>query len=167
MRKLIYVKVPVSLSNRFNTCSNFGTTTQLIVFVNAVQLDTIVKLLLVMVGLFKWENVLHVGLLKVGFASQSNVSTATKLKRFQSHYGCSPTVVSQMLHDMQRTVVPEARLDDNEIDIVYFLMSLYFLRCYPTANQIEALFNVSAVTSRKWIWFYVKKIQCMTKEKVT
>jgi hypothetical protein len=108
-------------------------------------------------------------LLKIGLnlvSCNSNENILTKVDNFKSFYGSDPNVVRLMLNDLQTTTIQAARLEANEIDIDYFLMSLYFLRCYPSEIQLGATFKVSKKTVRKWIWFYVKKIQLMKGDKV-
>lgn len=119
-----------------------------------------------MVPAIKWEHLLSIGLLQLGFEANSNASIATKISRFQSHYGCNPNVLSRLLFDMHMTTIPEAKIDQTTLNINIFLMCLYFLRCYPTEVQLEAKFKLSARTVRKWVWFYLLKIQAMSKQKV-
>jgi len=45
-------------------------------------------------------------------------------------------------------------------------MAAHFLKCYPKANEDEATFKLSDATIRKWIWFYIEKIQALKADKI-
>ena len=97
---------------------------------------------------------------------QGNVRRAQSLERFKALYGSNPNVYAAIFEDLQTTQIPEARVDPKVLCIDAFLMSLHFLKCYPTENQRSGLFKICEKTARKWGWFYCKKIQALKQEKV-
>jgi hypothetical protein len=104
------------------------------------------------------------GLELVGFAkSRQNVCDKKLLMNFTAHYGADPDVYSSLWNDVRLIVAPgEERL----LNLDHFLMSLHFLRCYPTAIQQEATFHLSIKTARKYTWFYIKKFAQLKAQKV-
>lgn len=90
----------------------------------------------------------------------------TNTQQFIDHYGCNPIVCVTIFEDLQTTDDVDARLDDNKIRIDGLLMTLYFLKVYPTEKRREATFDLSPKTMRDWVWYYLRKIQALKKEKV-
>jgi DDE superfamily endonuclease len=45
-------------------------------------------------------------------------------------------------------------------------MTLHFLKCYPTELQLAGIFGINEKSARKWVRFYVKKIQALKAKKV-
>jgi hypothetical protein len=107
------------------------------------------------------DEILAKGLELQGFertTRQSKASHSLNVSRFKSFYGSHPIVYAQLWEDLQTTAIPEARVDARTTTIDYFLMSLYFLKCY---------FKIGEKTARTWIWdFFIKKIQALKGEKV-
>jgi hypothetical protein len=87
-----------------------------------------------MVAILTADEILRKGLLLVGFdfRRQDKVSKASNLGRFRAHYGSNPVVYAQIWEDLQITVIPEARIDDKMADADNYLLSIHFLKCYPT-----------------------------------
>ena len=110
------------------------------------------------------DQVLHQGLNSVGFRNHrvQNVSRATNVERFRAHYGSNPLVYAQIWEDLQQLIHFEATAKDFHL----FLMSVHFLKCYPTEAQLAATFNVCEKTVRKWCWFFARKIQELKDHKV-
>ena len=48
----------------------------------------------------------------------------------------------------------------NKHNVDHFL-SLYFLRVYNIESRSAVKFNCNEKTWRKWVWIYVKAIQCV------
>jgi hypothetical protein len=101
---------------------------------------------------FTPDDILYTGLTLVGFTEdrlQVCRDTDTSLVQFRSHYGSKKSSChSELCEDLQTTNIAEARVDDMKVH--YFLMSIHFLKCYPTAEQQSALFKVDEKTARKW-----------------
>lgn len=121
---------------------------------------------LTMVVVFSADEILFRGLELGGFDSrrQKNVQRKTNLERFRALYGSNPVVYAEIFHDLQTTAITDARVDSPDVDSL--LMSLRFLRCYPTETQQSGTFSISDRSVRKWSWFYVKKIQALKADKV-
>ena len=57
-------------------------------------------------------------------------------------------------------------IDCADANLALFLMTIYFLKCYPTEAQVAAMFHVCERTVRQWCWFYATKIQLLKEAKV-
>jgi hypothetical protein len=116
------------------------------------------------------DEILAKGLELQGFertTRQSKASHSLNVSRFKSFYGSHPIVYAQLWEDLQTTAIPEARVDARTTTIDYFLMSLYFLKCYPKESKLAGDFKIGEKTARTWIWdFFIKKIQALKGEKV-
>jgi len=114
--------------------------------------------------------VLSRGLSLVGFDErrQGSVRRSKNIERFCTHCGSKPTVYAKLWSDLQQTAIPTAKIDlnDDHTCLEHLLMAVHFLKCYQKDNQSEATFKLSNTTIRKWVWFYVKKIQAMKEEKI-
>lgn len=108
------------------------------------------------------------GLKLVGYSKkrQSNVCAATLYERFRANYGSDPEVYAKLFVDLQTTPIPEAQVSEKDLCVDDFLMSLHFLKCYPTELQQEAIFKVCNKTARKWTWFYITKMHHLKQQKV-
>jgi hypothetical protein len=135
---------------------------------NAVDNSSHLVGLLLMVVTIPPKALMKRGLKLVGYSKkrQKNVCLDTSYDRFRAHYGSNPEVYAQLFIDLQTTTIPEANIAEKDLCIDDFLMSLHFLKCYPTELQQEALFKVSDRTARKWTWFYITKIHFLKQQKV-
>ena len=122
-----------------------------------------------MVVILTADEMLHQGLRHVGFELHRilNVSRRTNVDRFKSHYGSDPVVYAQIWEDLQFTTIPEARIDTRAVHSSHFLMTMYFLKCYPNEAQLAASFSICEKTVRKWRWYFARKIQALKSEKVS
>lgn len=97
---------------------------------------------------------------------QQNVSRLQNVSRFKALFGSDPVVYAQLWEDLQTTEIPGARIDGRATGIDHYLMAVYFLWCYPTESHLAGLFNICEKSVRKWIWYFVGKIQALKQEKV-
>ena len=115
------------------------------------------------------KEILQIGLRLVNY-SEGRISrakkTSTNTTRFKSHFGVNQIVAAQVFEDLQTTDHEEARLDEDKIEIKYFLQALSFLYIYETEQRREPVFDLSHKTMRNWVWYYVKKIQALKKDKI-
>ena len=118
------------------------------------------------------DQMLQTGLMLIGFkpCTVQKVSRSTNLKRFRAHYGSNPIVYANIWEDLCSSNNPDVQIDhtsNGDVDISLFLMSIYFLRCYPTETCLAATFGICEKTARKWSWFFAGKIQALKTEKVS
>lgn len=106
------------------------------------------------------------GLAFLGYQMNERSSEETWIRRFRAHYGSKPVVYSRIFADLQTTPIAEARVEGNKISLQYFLMTIYFLRHYPTELVLESRFKVSEKTVRTWVWYYVAKLKELKRQKV-
>ena len=130
------------------------------------QLDTLAARINTMLILTVNE-MMQKGLELSGFAlcRQQKVDPKTNLRRFKAYYGSAPIVYAQIWEDLQTTDIPEASISDENIDS--FLMTMHFLKCYPTEVQLAGTFKICERTAREWGWYYAKKVQALKSEKVS
>jgi hypothetical protein len=89
------------------------------------------------------DELMHIGLQLIGFAERRRqVCRETMLKRFRSHYGSNPIVYSELFEDLQTTNIENARIVGNAASIKYFLMSIYFMQCYPTEQELSMYWDM-------------------------
>jgi hypothetical protein len=85
---------------------------------------------------------------------------------FRTHYGSEPHVYKKIWLDLQVSSNDEARIPPGKLKLDYFLMSMYFLRLYPTQLELVATFNYCRETIDQWLWYYLEKIQALKDEKI-
>jgi hypothetical protein len=115
------------------------------------------------------QMMLYKGLKCVGFNQecQACVNCITNLERFCSWYGSNPIVYIRILHDLQTTNVPEARINSNEYCLKHFFMAIHWLKSYRNEDQQSGLFGFCNTTCRKYSWFFAEKIQALAAQKVS
>jgi hypothetical protein len=120
-----------------------------------------------MVVILTPDEMMRKGLELCGFDErrQNKVCRAKNIRRFKAHYGSSPVVYAQIWEDLQTTRIRAARIDGNAC-VDSFLMAIHFLKVYPTEEVLSGLFKICDRSVRKWVWYYVTKIQALKKEKV-
>ena len=65
------------------------------------------------------------------------------------------------------TQCSEAMSTRKSAHLCYFLMAIYFVKCYSIESQLAAVFNISELIVRKWCWFHIGNIQALKEEKVS
>jgi hypothetical protein len=115
--------------------------------------------------IFNADEVLRIGLLCAGFdtSRQLRVEGATNVRRFQSYYGSSNLVCSVMWEDL---VSSQDIKHPRNATFDKFLMALYFLKEYPTEEKLAGMWHTCETGARKWVWFYVEKVQALKAKKV-
>ena len=93
-------------------------------------------------------------------------SMKTKISWFKDYYGCRPSVVATIWEDLQTTTVDEARLDEDRLNPKHFLMALHTLKRYPTDNEREGPWDINRDEGRGSVWYYLRKLQALKKEKI-
>jgi len=111
---------------------------------------------------------LLLGLEMAGFDEQRRArrSMHSLIDSFTKWYGSNHIVVAKIWEDLLTTDNPQARIDKSMVNVEGFLISLHFLRKYPTEDDQEGIFGVCKKTARKWSWYYAGKIQALKTEKI-
>jgi hypothetical protein len=124
-----------------------------------------------MLVVYTANEILSIGLslTRIDAFRQEKVDRETNLDHFRSLFGSNPVVYAQIWEDLQTTDIHDARIDGAtaKTGIRYFLMSIYFLKNYPTGPLQESSFRVSVRTAHEKNWFFLKKIQALKEQKVT
>jgi hypothetical protein len=122
-----------------------------------------------MVMILAADEILRKGLTLANFSRRRqawSLLDSKSVERFKAFFGSHPVVYAAIWEDLQTTEIAEARIDDFKTNADQFLMAIHFLKCYPTEAQLAGLFQICEETARKWVWFYVKKIQALKRGKV-
>lgn len=113
------------------------------------------------------DELLEFGLNIAGFPIQrQQVCRKTLIARFVGHYGAKPVAYSMLWEDFQTTTIAAARIQEKDLSLDYYFMTLAFLKSYLTESQLSGMFKVSEKTARTWIRFYVHKIQALKPQKI-
>jgi len=101
------------------------------------------------------------GLELVGFnrRRQDRTRFKTNQRRFRSNFACDPRACRAAFLDLQTTVIPEARIDDP--DVRYFLISINWLACYRTEEEMAGYFDRDEKTLRNHIKKYVTALAAL------
>eukprot|EP00980_Cylindrotheca_fusiformis_P015196 scaffold4205_cov48-Cylindrotheca_fusiformis.AAC.2 len=94
----------------------------------------------------------------------SKSGTAEELLSLQ--FGVSAATASRVYADLQKTVVEEARIQGDNNQLRFFLMGLYYLRKYPTEDDLASRFNYSNFWAREKVWGTAKRIRALKAEKI-
>jgi hypothetical protein len=72
-------------------------------------------------------------------------SLSTNIDRFNTKFGVQPVTACMLYEDdLQKTNVDDARIDEpDKTTLKFFLISLYFLRKYPTEDILESTLDYS------------------------
>jgi hypothetical protein len=114
------------------------------------------------------DEILEKGLKIVGFPlRRQQVNRMTQIERFVGHFGSKPVVYAEIWEALQTTAIEDARIDDKDLHIKYFFMTLAFLKSYLTESQLSGTYRIDEKTARTWVRFYIKKIQALKPSKVS
>jgi hypothetical protein len=112
------------------------------------------------------DDMIAVGLNCIGFHPDRRLghNENTNMKHFLYAYGLSPTVCSIVFQEIQTRDIGLHQI--RKPKVTYFLMALYWLKCYPIEQQNAGLFGYHEDTVRKWVWKYCVAIQALKEYKV-
>lgn len=97
---------------------------------------------------------------------QKRFKQSIKLEHFRSHFGSDPVVYADIWEDLQTTNLPAAIMILKHSDVDSFLMTLHFLKRYPTEIELATRFNMNERTVREIIWKFARKLQALKTQKV-
>jgi hypothetical protein len=72
----------------------------------------------------------------------------------------------QIYEDLQQTTIDESRIIGSELQLRFFLISLYYLRKYPEEDDLESTFDYSKKYISDQVWKFVEKIRGLKKQKI-
>ena len=109
---------------------------------------------------------LRLGLNQLGYTDfrLDRVCDKTNLYRFESAFGASPLICSNIFRDIQLLDIGDAIIDNPRP--LYLLMGFYWLYRYPVEAMTAVTFKVDKDTVRKWVWKYCTAIQKLKPHKV-
>jgi hypothetical protein len=97
-----------------------------------------------------------------GFVRRNRVSLKTNEDRFLAHYGLRPNVAEKLWEDL---VAGDHIKKVSNINGVF--LALFFLFCYPTQQQMSAVFCMSCDVAGRTAWYFVGVIASMKDAKVS
>ena len=109
---------------------------------------------------------LTLGLNFVGYTPYRtrNHSATTNNNHFERAFGSSSKNCCSIFYDLQVLDIGEATIAKPKVS--HFLLSLYWLKKYPTEEDSAGLSGLDADTVRKWVWKYSTAIQALKTYKV-
>ena len=112
------------------------------------------------------EEALSKGLEYVHFGKkrQEKVRKEENIRRFQGNYGLSPIAVAKVVGDLQTLLDQEHRI--KKFNILYFFLTLHWLRAYPTYVVLEGPWNLCREIIGRTIKLYTKAIQRLKEHKI-
>lgn len=97
---------------------------------------------------------------------------------FKAIYGAHPLVLADIWEDLQTTTralptadnnnATPARIDTTKrwVHMKNFLRTMSFLRLYQTETQMKVQFGNTEKTIRKFVWYFLHRIQAMKADKI-
>ena len=111
-------------------------------------------------------DILTSGLQLVGYSikQQLRVKRQTNERRFKAHFGSCPLMCAVVWKDLQTCEKPLPSVSNKDFNL--FLMTLFFLKSYPTEEIMASRFHLHEQTVRKWLSFYVERLAALRKYKI-
>ena len=113
--------------------------------------------------------ILKQGLLMVGFDHHciQKVLRTKNVIRFRSFFGSDPIVYATIWNNLYDETSADACINTPTATLKHFLMSVYFLKCYPNEMHLSGTFCVCKKTACKWCWYFLSTIQALKHTKVS
>jgi hypothetical protein len=108
------------------------------------------------------DHMLSLGMQFAGLQIGENQSTNTA--RFRSTYGIDPTSCSEIYYDLETVDIGNKKVEN--LQIIYFFLTLFWLRSYSTETALAATFKLHERTIRNYLWRYAEAIQALKSIKV-
>ena len=88
---------------------------------------------------------MNFGLTLLGFSQESIARTGetTNLARFRDGFYTDPSIVAIIFNDL--------RQDDDKLNPKYLMLSLHYLRKYPTKHSLAVFLGTTEKTALKWV----------------
>jgi len=109
-------------------------------------------------------DVLTLGLEFIGFSRARQNDHTANLRRFAAHFGACPETCSAIFVDFQMTQIATARIANPQV--FDLLMTMFWLKTYPTEHQTAGTFKVGEKTVQNNVWKYIRAIQALKGMKV-
>lgn len=120
--------------------------------------------------IYSADEVLAQGLKIAGFGGKRmlRVQRSTNIERFVDHFGVPPLVYAVIWEDLQRTTIPEARIDTKKdsTTIVNFLHAMWFIKRYQTEQSRAGKAGRCDTYVRNISWGFLDRIAALKAIKV-
>ena len=109
------------------------------------------------------EEMMRIGLRLRGYTVKrlKNAKGKANVFRFKHHFGVSPVTAVWIYTDLQTTTIADAKIKGGDLDLKYFLMGLFYLRKYPSEEDLSADFDYSKFWVRNKVWEKIKNMRAL------
>ena len=109
------------------------------------------------------EEMMRIGLRLRGYTVKQlkNAKGKANVFRFKHHFGVSPVTAVWIYTDLQTTTIADAKIKRGDLDLKYFLMGLFYLRKYPSEEDLSADFDYSKFWVRNKVWEKIKNMRAL------
>jgi hypothetical protein len=91
----------------------------------------------------------------------------TNQGRFKDSFGVLPATICKIYEDLENSNARSMRLKGSRNNLKWFLWTIYYLRKYPTENDMERQLTVNKGWASTNIWEVIEKIQYLKFKKIT
>jgi len=123
-----------------------------------------------MAGILTAKQMLKEGLDLIGISpkKRKRMTKQRLYDKFKAHFGRHPLHVARVWRDPLTTTIPEARVDDNEANLIGFLASLNFVKSYAIEDVRDDFVGDALHLNqmRELSWFFVGKIAALKALKI-
>ena len=119
----------------------------------------------------------HQGLVMAGFTLRQieRSKETTNSFRLNSAFGASSAVLCSIYEDLQNSDMVDTNYDPPKemclkpsvANFKWFLRTMYYLRNYPTEDDMERQFNINIHHGREKIWEMIRRMQLLKFKKIT
>ena len=123
------------------------------------------------------DEILRLGLLTVKYDEEQlrRCGDKTNQYRFKATFGVTPTTMCRIYEDLQTSTAEDTttnpprsmRLKGSVTNLQWFLRTFYYLRKYPTEDDIDRVLKINKGWARTNIWDIIEKIQYLQFKKIT
>ena len=115
------------------------------------------------------KEMMTTGLIITGYTEErlTRCRPATNKIRFKRTFGIEAVTMVTIYEDLQRITKENMRLVGSKRNLKWFLRTIFYLRKYPTEDNIERELNINKDHARQKIWDVMKKIQYLKHKKIT
>jgi hypothetical protein len=123
------------------------------------------------------EEIMMLGLLTVKYDEEQlrRCGDKTNQYRFKVTFGVTPTTMCRIYEDLQTSTAEDTstnpprsmRLKGTLTNLKWYLRTVYYLRKYPTEDDIDRVLKMNKGWARTNIWDLIEKIQYLQFKKIT
>lgn len=93
-------------------------------------------------------------------------SINSQMKTFIDNFGMKPTTACMVYEDLQVKHLNSNPTLGSELDLQWFLRSVFYLRNYPKEHQLESIFGLNEKYASRYCWEWISRIQGLASQKI-